>query len=221
MIDRRHLVAAVVAAAFSASAIAAGADEANSNKQKQEPQAQSQQNKDKQSASAGGNTGASGKQGGSKQSSAGQQAPANAPMIVLVPVTVASSSSFGNGCWARLYEDENFQGNQLSLIGPQDMSNMRTAFGTDWSGDFESIQVGPRATVTVYDNENYGQKAATFKPNQKVPELSNRLGFFEQIRSLKINCAGGQRSAQQGTSQSGASSGSSTSGSGSSPGSSK
>lgn len=59
----------------------------------------------------------------------------------------------GDGCWAQLYDGENFQGNQLTLVGPVDMSNMRTAFGTDSSGEFDSIMAGPRATVTVYDNE--------------------------------------------------------------------
>ena len=118
------------------------------------------------------------------------QASANAPLIVLMPVTVASADTLGNGCWARLYDGQNFSGNQLSLVGPVDMPNMRTAFGTDWSGEFDSIAVGPRATVTVYDNENYGQRVAKFQPSQRVADLGDKMGFFEDIRSLKIACSG-------------------------------
>jgi hypothetical protein len=50
------------------------------------------------------------------------------------------------------------------------------AFGTDWSGEFDSVTVGPKATVTVYDNEIYREKAATFKPNQKIARLDEKMG---------------------------------------------
>lgn len=114
--------------------------------------------------------------------------------VVLVPVLIAEKQDLGQ-CWAKLYTDENFSGDQLSLVGPVDMPNMRTPFGRDWSGEFESIAIGPKATVTIYDNENYAQKAATFKPGQRVSKLDKKLGFFEQVRSVKIACAGSQPTA--------------------------
>ncbi|HEX6318097.1 MAG TPA: beta/gamma crystallin domain-containing protein [Burkholderiales bacterium] len=151
-------------------------------------------------------------QSSKKQSgSSGATAAANAPLIVLVPVQVASRDSFSNGCWARLYDSTNFEGNQLSLVGPVDMPNMRTAFGTDWSGEFDSIAVGPKARLTVYDNENYEQRAATFKPGQKVADLDEKLGFFEDISSVKVACTGGSPTAQSGQGGSSASSGGSAS----------
>jgi hypothetical protein len=149
------------------------------------------------------------KQSQSKQAQRDGEAPQGAPLIVLVPVAVASSDSLGDGCWARLYDGANFRGNQLSLVGPVDMPNMRTAFGTDWGGEFDSIQVGPKASVTVYDNENHREKAATFKAGQRVPDLSDKVGLFEDIRSLKIACAGGGPAAKQGGQNSSASTGSS------------
>jgi hypothetical protein len=133
-----------------------------------------------------------------KSSSGASAPPPGAPLIVLVPVQVASTDSFSNGCWARLYDSTNFRGNQLSLVGPVDMPNMRTAFGTDWSGQFDSIAVGPKARLTVYDNENYGQKAATFKPGQKVADLDEKMGFFENISSVKVACTGGSPTAKSG-----------------------
>jgi hypothetical protein len=125
-----------------------------------------------------------------RQAQRGAQTPPGAPAIVLVPLVVAQTPNFGDGCWVRLYDGQNYEGSQLTLVGPQDMPNMRTAFGTDWSGSFDSAQTGPKATVTVYDNENYGQKVATFKPGQRIADLDERRGFFEDIRSLKIACAG-------------------------------
>jgi len=130
-----------------------------------------------------------------QKKNATDKANVNPLAVVLVPVVIAEKQDLGQ-CWAKLYTDENFSGDQLSLVGPVDMPNMRTPFGRDWSGEFESIAVGPKATVTVYDNENYAQKAATFKPGQRVPKLDQKLGFFEQVHSVKIACAGGQRTAK-------------------------
>ena len=133
--------------------------------------------------------------GKKKQSAA---ASSGAPFIVLVPIAIATTETFGDGCWVRLYDRTNFSGNQLSLVGPVDMPNMRTAFGTDWGGEFDSIAVGPKATVTVYDNEYYKDKAATFKPNEKIANMGDKqIGPFEDIRSLKIACAGGSPTAKQ------------------------
>jgi hypothetical protein len=117
--------------------------------------------------------------------------------VVLVPFVLVQAPDFSEGCWARLYDGQNYAGDVLTVVGPSDMPNMRTAFGTDWSGSFDSVQVGPKATVTVYDNENYTQKTATFKPDQRIADLDQTRGFFEDIRSLKIACAGGARSAQK------------------------
>lgn len=176
--NRKHLVAASIAAAFglSTGALAAG------DKQSGASQDKSRVSQEKRSGAA-----------------SGASAGANSPMIVLVPMVVASSPDFSNGCWARLYDSTNFKGNTLALVGPVDMPNMRTAFGTDWSGQFDSIAVGPKARLTVYDNENYGEKAATFKPNQKVADLDEKMGFFENISSVKVACTGGTPTAKQGS----------------------
>ena len=138
------------------------------------------------------------KQERSSAASGATPAGASAPMIVLVPMVVASAPDFSNGCWARLYDSTDFRGNTLALVGPVDMANMRTAFGTDWSGQFDSIAVGPKARLTVYDNENYGEKAATFKPGQKVADLDEKMGLFENISSVKVACTGGTPTAQRG-----------------------
>ncbi|HEX5611135.1 MAG TPA: beta/gamma crystallin domain-containing protein, partial [Burkholderiales bacterium] len=167
MTKRRQLLAATVAAAFASSAAAQdkpgdqmqqGAQ--NNPAQQNSGQAQNQTQIQKQKQ----------KQDPQKQDRQQAMAP-GAPVVVLVPVAIAQAGDFGDGCWARLYDGQNFRGNELALLGPVDMANMRTAFGTDWSGQFDSVMTGPKATVTVYDNENYRQKAATIRPNQKIADL--------------------------------------------------
>lgn len=179
--NRKHLVAASIAAAFglSTGALAAGDKQSSAS---QDEQQKSGASRDKGSSAAGGTS---------------AEANANAPMIVLVPMVVATAPDFSNGCWARLYDSTDFRGNTLALVGPVDMPDMRTAFGTDWSGQFDSIAVGPKARLTVYDNEDYGEKAATFKPGQKVADLDEKMGTFENISSVKVACTGGTPTAQQ------------------------
>jgi hypothetical protein len=136
-------------------------------------------------SSSGSGTAASQADRAQRSSSPSAAGPA---LLVLMPVTRASPDSLGNGCWARLYDGQNFSGDNLSLIGPIEMPNMRTAFGRDWSGEFDSVAVGPNAQLTVYDNEDYSQRVSSFEPGQKIANLGGELGFFEQVRSLKLAC---------------------------------
>lgn len=93
-----------------------------------------------------------------------------------------------NGCWARLYTDENFRGEVLSVVGPVDIANASVG-GFEWGRRFNSIVVGPKATLTAYDNDNYQQRTATFRSAQRVQDLDEKMGFFENIRSLRVVCA--------------------------------
>lgn len=197
----KQLLAAAAVAAFAASgAIAAG-------ESKQGASSGAGASQDKSSSAS------SGASRQDKSAPGGASVSPHAPIIVLVPVQLAARDTFSNGCWARLYDSTNFEGNQLSLVGPVDMPNMRTAFGTDWSGQFDSIAVGPKARLTVYDNENYGQKAATFKPGQKAADLDEKMGTFENISSVKVACTGGASTAQSGQGASASAGGSASAGS--------
>ena len=129
-------------------------------------------------------------------------APAVLTMLVLPMTTVTSGPQSGqnrssstatseaatqDGCWARLYEGDNFEGDSFTLVGPVDLSNMQGPFGVDWS-DTSSIEAGPKAAVTVYDNINFRDRAAQIKAGQRVPELGDRLGLFENVNSIRISC---------------------------------
>lgn len=127
--------------------------------------------------------------GGKGDSAASKQGSNASPVVVLVPFVFANDEKMAGGCWARLYESQNFAGNLLSLVGPVDVPNAKVGSGFEWGRKFDSVAVGPKATLTVYDNENYRQKTATFKPGQKVADLDEKMGMFENIRSLKIACS--------------------------------
>jgi Beta/Gamma crystallin len=106
-------------------------------------------------------------------------------------MTFAADDKLANGCWARLYDKENFSGNILVLVGPVDIPTARpsSATGLELGRNYDSVAVGQNATLTVWDNENYRDKTAVFKSGQRVANLDNKMGYFEEIKSLKITCS--------------------------------
>lgn len=106
--------------------------------------------------------------------------------LVLMPV-VTVNDQMGNGCWVRFYDDPNYKGNNLTLVGPVDMPRM-TVPGAVWH-NWDSAIVGPKARVTVYDNTDFHQKDATLSAGQHVPDLKKReLGWFEEVKSARVSC---------------------------------
>jgi len=114
-------------------------------------------------------------------------------VTVGVPVTVMVPMEFkvepqAKGCWVELYTKEGFSGYRLTLVGPLDMAKMRGPFGADWQNEVESIKTGPKATVTIFDNENFAQRSEKVGPNQAIPELDNRMELFDSFRSMQVAC---------------------------------
>lgn len=146
-----------------------------------------------------GATGATGKGAGTASGAAGQSAgrahsSAGKPAVtfLLIPIVpVAQDQWMKSGCWVKLYDDPNFTGDTLTLSGPVDMPNMVGPFGIDWKGKISSIEIGPNTALTVYDNENFRDPVSTFKPGQRVGGVSKKMGFFDQMSSLKMQCTGG------------------------------
>lgn len=146
--------------------------------------------------------GAMDSQGQDKKSQTSRQARAGggAPpvmMMLLVPVTMEkqTDTALADGCWAKLYDDYSYGGDSLTLVGPLDLPKMIGPFGVDWDDKVSSIKTGPKAMVTIYDNENYRDRAAKIKPAQEVPELTEKMGLFEEPNSIRISCAETSRTA--------------------------
>lgn len=121
----------------------------------------------------------------------GDAATSTGPVLLLVPMVFAIDDKVANGCWARIYDKENFAGNMTMLVGPVDIASAKPASvtGLELGRNYDSVVVGPRATLTVWDNANYRDKTATFKAGQRISNLDGKMGYFEEIKSLKISCA--------------------------------
>lgn len=98
-----------------------------------------------------------------------------------------------NGCLVKLYSRENYGGDMLTLVGPSLLADMDNAgfFGLNWDDRGDSVELGPRASMTVYDNEQFRDQVAQFKPGQRVADVSKRVGLFDEFASLRIDCQQG------------------------------
>lgn len=139
-----------------------------------------------------GATGATGTAAGAGQ--AGQKGTARAGttphVFVLIPVDVAArDASTKSGCWAKIYDGENYMGDTLTLAGPISLADMTGPFGLNWDDRVNSIEIGPKATLTVFDNEGFRDQVAQFKSGQKVADISKKLGFFDEFASIRMTCS--------------------------------
>lgn len=110
-------------------------------------------------------------------------------VLILVPVDLSMrENSTKSGCWAKIYDGENFMGDTLNLAGPIELADMAGPFGLDWDDKVNSVELGPKATMTVFDNEAFRDPVAQFKSSQKVPNISRKLGLFDEFESVRISC---------------------------------
>ena len=123
------------------------------------------------------------------QPSTGRAVNTTPHVLVLVPVDLSiRENSTKSGCWAKIYDGENYMGDTLTLAGPIELADMDGPFGLDWDDKVNSVELGPKATMTVFDNEAFRDPVAQFKSGQKVPNISRKLGMFDEFESVRISC---------------------------------
>jgi hypothetical protein len=111
------------------------------------------------------------------------------PIMLLLPTKVTVEDATKNGCWVRLYDRKNFQGDSFTLGGPIDLAEMKGPFGFNWENKVHSLETGPKTSLTIYDNRNYRDQDKKIAAGTKVADLSKKMGFFDDFRSMKMNCS--------------------------------
>lgn len=109
------------------------------------------------------------------------------PSVIVLPDGHAADPKFGKGCWVQFYSGKSFSDRSVTLIGPGEMPKMNIPGGlwVSWG----SVAVGPSATVTTFDYEQFKNRTAVFHPGQRIPDLNDEnLGLFGDIHSLRITC---------------------------------
>ena len=104
-------------------------------------------------------------------------------------VDAQAEDASANGCWARLYLGERYTGQALTLTGPVEVSNITGHWGFPWDPLYESVEVGPKATLSVFDQPRFRERTMVFQHGQRVADLDTIMGLFRSIRSAKVSCS--------------------------------
>lgn len=103
------------------------------------------------------------------------------PKLALVIVVILfgqSTTAFAQkkGCWAEFYEYAQMIGDKFRVEGPAKLANLKNVSGENWDSRIDSIVVGPKAKVTVFENINF---KLTLTEMAKYPVLMRSLGITE------------------------------------------
>ena len=123
------------------------------------------------------------------------QQPSNPPatttepelIYMLVPVEV-SAPAMQAGCWAQLFDERNFKGESFTMAGPLQLASTDKATGRQLRRDIDSLVIGPKATLTVFEHRLFKDRSVSFGPNTKEGGLIKKLGFSGRIESIKLDC---------------------------------
>lgn len=108
-------------------------------------------------------------------------------ILMLVPVEVSSPAIKG-GCWVNLYDQRNFKGDGVTMAGPVVVAALDKPTGRYLRRNIDSLEVGPKATLTVFERRMFKDRSVSFGPNTKEAGLIKKLGFTGRIESMKLDC---------------------------------
>ena len=108
--------------------------------------------------------------------------------VVVLP-TSGAAEQMRAGCWASFYEERNFVGDSLTLIGPVQLQTLDQGSARQLKRDIKSIVTGPRATLVVYEKQTLSARSVGFPPNSREGGLAEKLGYGGRIESLQMTCS--------------------------------
>ena len=109
------------------------------------------------------------------------------PIVMLVPVEI-SNKALESGCWAQFYDQRDFKGDIVTLVGPAEVSSADKGTGRQLKSTIDSLVLGPKATLKVFEHQMFKDKAVDFAANAREPGLIKKLGLGGRIQSLKLSC---------------------------------
>lgn len=110
------------------------------------------------------------------------------PVLMSVPTPQSDRLAMERGCWVKLYDKNDFNGDSLLLIGPVNLARLIGPFGFDWENKVRSLQTGPNTNLTIFDNRNFKDEDKFVEPNMQIPNLARKMGLFDDFRSMIVSC---------------------------------
>jgi hypothetical protein len=131
------------------------------------------------SSMGGGQSGSSG--------SAGSSGDIDSAVVVLP--TTGAAEQMRAGCWASFFDERNFSGGSLTLIGSVELRTLDKGSAQQLRRDIKSVVTGPRATLVLYEKQFLSARSVGFQPDSREPGLVEKLGFGGRVESMQLRCA--------------------------------
>jgi hypothetical protein len=132
--------------------------------------------------------GACSSMGGGSGASGSARAGADVDTAVVVLPTSGAVEQMRAGCWASFYDERNFNGDSLTLIGPVDLQSLDRGSARQLKRDVKSVVTGPRATLVLYEKQFLSARSVGFQPDSREAGLAEKLGFGGRIESMRLTC---------------------------------
>ncbi|TFV91520.1 hypothetical protein E4K72_20465 [Oxalobacteraceae bacterium OM1] len=118
------------------------------------------------------------------------ETPVIPPAIILAPLEIRTTPTLKEGCWVQLFPQADYKGDDnLTISGPLDLPSLHAPRGgVVWKEKTESLIVGPKASVAIFENANFSHKTTELQPGTREPRLRGNLKFTQSIDSLRIRC---------------------------------
>ena len=108
--------------------------------------------------------------------------------VVVLP-TAGAAEQMRAGCWASFYDERNFSGSSLTLVGPAELRTLDKGSAQQLKRDIRSVVTGPRATLVLYEKQFLSARSVGFQPDSREPGLVEKLGFGGRIESMRMTCS--------------------------------
>ena len=122
--------------------------------------------------------------GGMQRGSAATEIDSSA---VILPTSGAVEQMRG-GCWASFYDERNFGGDSLTLVGPVELQTLDRGSARQLKRDIKSIVTGPRTTLVLYEKQFLSARSVGFQPGSREGGLVEKLGFGGRVESMRLTC---------------------------------
>jgi hypothetical protein len=77
----------------------------------------------------------------------------------------------------------------VTLVGPALIQTLDKGTARQLKRDIDSVSVGPKANLEVFENSMFRDKTMTFPANSRVGGLMTRLSFRGRIEALRLTCS--------------------------------
>jgi hypothetical protein len=122
--------------------------------------------------------------------SSGAMAPAatDDTAVVILP-DVGAATAVQSGCWATFFDERNFAGSSLTLVGPVELQSLDKGSARQLKRDIKSVATGPRATLVLFEKQFLSARSVGFQPDSREAGLAEKLGFGGRIESMRLTCS--------------------------------